>query len=80
MQGVSYRASAADEATALGLSGWVKNLPNGEVEAIAQGPAASVEQFVGWCRRGPSEARVESVQAEDEPVAQDLSAFRIVRA
>jgi acylphosphatase len=80
VQGVSYRASAADEADALGLVGWVKNLPNGDVEAVAQGPAQAIEKFVTWCKLGPSEARVESVQAEDEPVAQDLSAFRILRS
>lgn len=61
VQGVFYRATAADEARRLGVTGWVRNLPDGSVEAEAGGDRASVEAFVAWCRRGPPYARVESV-------------------
>ncbi|MEW5739339.1 MAG: acylphosphatase [Myxococcota bacterium] len=79
VQGVCYRATAQDEARGLGLAGWVRNLPNGDVEARAQGDAAKVDAFVAWCRRGPEEARVESVSVDDVPAEEGLSDFRVVR-
>jgi acylphosphatase len=79
VQGVSYRASARDEARARGLRGWVRNLPNGDVEALAQGDAPQVEAFVAWCRRGPAEARVEGVTRAARPVDQRLGSFEVLR-
>ncbi|GAC1601687.1 MAG: acylphosphatase [Myxococcales bacterium] len=61
MQGVFYRGSAQTEALRLGLVGEVRNLPDGQVEAVAEGERARVEEFVAWCRRGPAAARVEDV-------------------
>ena len=65
VQGVSYRASTADEARRLGLVGWVRNLPDGRVELEAEGPADAVEQLVAWCHAGPPAAHVTSVAVED---------------
>lgn len=79
VQGVCYRATAQDEARALGLSGWVKNLRNGDVEALAQGDAQAVDAFISWCHRGPDEARVEGVLVEDVPAQAGLGAFQVVR-
>jgi acylphosphatase len=62
VQGVFYRQSAVDEARSLGLDGWVRNLPDGSVEAEAEGERAAVEAFVAWCRRGPPSARVDRVE------------------
>jgi len=67
VQGVSYRASARDAATSLALKGWVRNLPSGDVEAVAEGESARVEAFLAWCRRGPPEARVTGVDVGDGP-------------
>jgi acylphosphatase len=67
VQGVFYRASCADEARRLGLGGWVRNLPDGRVEAAAEGPRETVEAFVDWCRRGPPMARVIAVDVVWEP-------------
>ncbi|HVV83399.1 MAG TPA: acylphosphatase [Kofleriaceae bacterium] len=61
VQGVAYRASTQHEASRLGLTGWVRNLPDGAVELEAQGPAAVVAALEAWCRRGPSLARVTRV-------------------
>jgi len=62
VQGVAFRACAADEARRLGLHGWVRNLPDGRVEAEAEGERAAVEALVTWCRRGPPAARVSGVE------------------
>jgi acylphosphatase len=62
VQGVFYRASAQQEGLRLGLTGEVRNLPAGEVEAIVEGPKERIEEFIAWCRRGPPAARVENVQ------------------
>ncbi len=61
VQGVFYRASACERARALGLGGYVKNLPDRSVEAVAEGTAAAVDAFVEWCRVGPPRARVDEV-------------------
>jgi acylphosphatase len=64
VQGVFFRQSTADEARRLGLAGFVRNLPDGRVEAEAEGERAAVEALARWCRRGPPAARVDDVQVE----------------
>jgi acylphosphatase len=79
VQGVFYRASARDEAERLGLTGWVRNLINGDVEALAEGPEALVEQFIDWCRVGPPAARVEQVEVEREEYRGEYQRFSVAR-
>jgi len=79
VQGVSYRASARFEALRLNLTGWVRNLPNGDVEAIAEGEPQRIDQFIAWCRRGPEEARVESVKHEAAAATGEFSTFAVTR-
>ncbi|MGO4957783.1 acylphosphatase [Luteococcus sp. Sow4_B9] len=62
VQGVGFRWSAVQEAEGLGVTGWVRNLPSGQVEFWAEGPAADVESFLDWCRQGPRFATVDEVQ------------------
>jgi len=70
VQGVGYRAWTVDQAQALNLSGWVRNLPNGDVEAVFSGPASDVDAMVAACRRGPALARVANVMVTPaEPVS-----------
>lgn len=76
VQGVGYRAAAASEARRAGLRGWVRNLPDGRVEAAFEGAKPSVEVMIAWCRRGPPGARVRGVEAEWEP-AQGETSFAI---
>ena len=65
VQGVFYRASACEVAKRLGLSGWVRNRPDGDVEAIACGDVDSLTQFAAWLRRGPAEAEVSAVTSDE---------------
>jgi acylphosphatase len=62
---VFYRAATVERATELGIRGWVRNRPDGQVELIAGGEADAVEQLVAWLWHGPPSARVTSVMLED---------------
>lgn len=75
VQGVWYRDSARRRASELGLSGWARNLPDGRVEAVAEGPRRQVERFIEWCHEGPPAARVTGVQVEWQPPAGDLEGW-----
>ena len=77
VQGVGFRWECAEEAERLGLHGWVRNRDDGTVEALAEGPADAVDQFVEWVREGPSYARVSRLQITEEPV-QGLRGFQVV--
>jgi len=68
VQGVFFRADAADRARSRGVAGWIRNVPDGSVEALFEGPDEAVDAMVSWCGRGPRGARVDDVQVEwDEP-------------
>jgi acylphosphatase len=62
VQGVFYRVFTRDEALALGLTGWVRNLPDGRVEALFEGSRDAVERMLVWCRRGSPASRVLDVR------------------
>lgn len=58
VQGVYYRASTQEQAQTLGLTGWVRNLPDGDVEFEAQGTQEQLDKLIEWARRGPARAQV----------------------
>ncbi len=62
VQGVGFRYSTARQATALGLVGWVRNLPDGRVEAEFEGAKSALEEMLAWCRDGPALAHVTDVE------------------
>ena len=64
VQGVGYRAWMMREARRLGLSGWVRNRPDGSVEAVVAGPEPAVQALLTACRRGPMPARVDRIQED----------------
>jgi acylphosphatase len=77
VQGVFFRVETRDRASSLDLAGWVRNCPDGDVEAVFEGEPERVRSMVEWCRRGPSGATVESVDVEwEEP--QGESVFTVV--
>ena len=78
VQGVFFRASTRDEARARGLSGWVRNLADGRVEAVFEGDKAVVENMLAWCRKGPPYAYVDQVDIDWQPCQGDLADFRVV--
>lgn len=78
VHGVFFRASCAERARAVGVSGWVRNVAGGAVEAIFEGDAAAVEQMVAWCREGPPSARVDRFEAVEE-TPEGTQGFRVVR-
>jgi acylphosphatase len=79
VQGVWFRQSARRVAEERGLSGWVRNLPDGRVEALVEGDAAQIEQALAFLRRGPRGAVVEHFELRDEPATGDLVGFEVWR-
>ncbi len=65
VQGVFFRASTRQQATTLGLKGYVRNLPDGRVEVVACGENAAVSQLKGWLTKGPPQAKVSGVVYEN---------------
>ena len=66
VQGVFFRDTTRRRAESAGLAGWVRNRPDGAVEAVFEGDPAAVDELVEFCRRGPSRAEVASVEVTDE--------------
>ncbi|MFQ5693588.1 MAG: acylphosphatase [Nitrospinota bacterium] len=75
VQGVGFRWSARREAARRGLSGWVRNRPDGSVEAVAEGD--DVEGFLAWCKKGPPAARVDRTETFWEEGGERLGGFHI---
>ena len=77
MQGVGFRYQARSRARSLGLSGFVRNLPDGSVEAAFEGRDDVVESMVDWCRRGPRGARVDDLEVSwEQPTGEQDFAVR----
>ena len=79
VQGVFYRASAQQEAMRLGLAGEIRNLPDGRVEAVVEGPKERIEEFIEWCKRGPPAAEVEHVRVQWSAARGEFRTFMVTR-
>jgi len=77
VQGVFFRDSTRQKARDLGLQGHVKNTPEGDVEALFEGPKGAVEEMVRWCEGGPTHASVENVSVDYEAPGEDLAGFEV---
>lgn len=78
MQGVFFRANAAKQGRGLGLTGWVRNLPDGRVEATFEGEENSIEKMLAWCRTGTPPARVDHLLSEEESPTGEFTDFEII--
>jgi acylphosphatase len=79
VQGVYFRANTKREALKLGLKGFVRNLPDGRVEALFEGEEEALQKMIAWCHRGPSGARVEKVEVEWDDYRGEFEDFIILR-
>lgn len=77
VQGVCFRAETLDMAEAVGVTGWVRNLHDGRVEAVFEGPREKVDQAVAWCRHGPPAASVTGVELVWEAPTGEFKAFEM---
>jgi acylphosphatase len=75
VQGVFFRYTCAREAASVGLRGTVRNLVDGRVEALFQGPKPDVERLIAWCHEGPPAARVTDVSVAWETIDASLPPF-----
>lgn len=79
VQGVYYRAFTAEQAQRFGVSGTVRNLPDGNVEILAEAEQANLDMFLARCRRGPLAARVENLEITDLADSEAFLEFVIIR-
>lgn len=77
VQGVYYRATTCEVAKRLRLTGWVRNLPDGRVEIVAEGPEDALKALIDWCWEGPPLARVEDVEVKWEEPTGEYDDFRV---
>jgi acylphosphatase len=77
VQGVFFRGTAADQARALGVTGYARNLDDGTVEIVAEGARGALEILAAWAHRGPRSARVEEVRMEWSELLNEFGDFRV---
>jgi acylphosphatase len=78
VQGVFFRAEAGSRAESLGIAGWVRNAPDGSVEALIEAEPDRVDSMVEWCRRGPSGAHGTEIEVLEEEAGQAERGFRVL--
>jgi len=79
VQGVFFRSSTKEKAEELGISGWVRNLSDGRVEAVFEGEKEKVDKMVEWCRKGPEFAKVTDVDVFTEEYQGEFNGFLLRR-
>jgi len=79
VQGVFFRREMTDLARRLGISGWVRNLPDGKVEALAEGERARLDELIRFCHVGPRGAVVRKVEVEWSDPSGEFRGFRITK-
>ncbi len=77
VQGVFFRANTVDKARELGVTGYVRNMPDGSVEAVIEGDKEKVEKLISWMHIGPPLARVDRVEVEYQEYKGEFTDFRI---
>ena len=77
VQGVFFRANTKEAASKLGLRGYAKNLSNGDVEVVAEGPKEKLDELVAFCKKGPERARVEKVDVHILEASDEFEGFEV---
>ncbi len=77
VQGVNFRHYTQKEASSLGLTGWVRNLPDSRVEAVFEGNSEAIHRMVAWCYSGPTLADIENVEVDYFAPTGEFSSFEI---
>ena len=77
VQGVFFRAETHQTALEFSVTGWVRNLPDGRVEAVLEGKSADVEKMIAWCRQGPPHAVVKKIDIHREEYRGEFDTFSI---
>jgi acylphosphatase len=77
VQGVFFRQKTKEKAQSLSLTGWVKNLPNGQVEAIFEGEKENIKKIIAFLWVGPPLARVDNLDIQEEPYQGEFASFEI---
>lgn len=78
VQGVYFRQNTLETANEHGVFGWVRNLPDGRVEAVFEGDETAVNRVVEWCRSGPPASRVDKLDVQQEKYTGEFSSFAII--
>jgi acylphosphatase len=78
VQGVFFRANTWKTACSLGLTGWVRNLPDGRVETVFEGEQENAGKMIAWCRTGTPPARVDHIEVVEENAEGCFTSFDIV--
>jgi len=79
VQGVFFRHHTSEQAMELGVTGWVRNLPDGRVEAMFEGEDAAVDRMIAFCRKGPPSAHIANVELREEKWIGEFKDFRVKR-
>ncbi|MFC1478010.1 acylphosphatase [Candidatus Margulisiibacteriota bacterium] len=77
VQGICFRMHTQRQADSLGVKGWVKNLPNGKVEAVFEGYESDVDKLIIWCNQGPPYAEVDNIEIYKEEYTGEFDNFSI---
>ena len=77
VQGVFYRDNTQKKASELGLKGYVKNLPDGTVEAVAEGPEDKLNELINFCKNNPGSSNVDKVDVKEEKATNEFRDFEV---
>lgn len=77
VQGVFFRSNARDIASSLGLKGYVRNMPDGTVEVVAEGNEDKIKELVEFCKKGPETAEVTKTDVEFEKASNEFESFEV---
>lgn len=78
VQGVFFRKNTCQKAKEIGITGWVRNLDDGRVEAIFEGEKEKVEEMLGWAKKGPVWAKVDDLEVDWQEFKNEFASFEII--